>query len=152
MAPPDRLPGPFESEAEVRAMPAVREVYRQFDADPGVGKMTPHIHRMLLDALAAAGVDLGAHDHAIAGWLANWEPQTVAVIASWITRAGEAGQADAASARLAALLDARRRDDPRPVTPAGDHPTSSPRQEREVMRSYGTAWDDQGGEPCEAAP
>ncbi len=96
--PPNRPPrdrvddlgvGPFDTEAEVRALPAVREVYAAFDADPGVGKMTPHIHRMLLDALAAAGVYLGPYDHQIAEWLANWEPQTVAVIAGWVRRAAE---------------------------------------------------------------
>ena len=32
--------GPFESEAEVRALPAVRQVYEAFTADPGAGKMS----------------------------------------------------------------------------------------------------------------
>ena len=86
---PPNPPGPFETEREARELPAVRAVYEAFRADPGLGKMTPHIHRMLLDALAAAGVDLGAYDHQIAEWLANWEPQTVAVIAGWVTRASE---------------------------------------------------------------
>ena len=60
--------------------------------------MTPHNQRMLLGALAAAGVYLGAYDHRIAEWLAGWEPSTVAVIAGWVQRASEGGQADAASA------------------------------------------------------
>jgi hypothetical protein len=119
-------PGPFDSEREARELPAVREVYAAFRADPGLGKIGPN-HRMLLDALAAAGVDLGAYDHAIAGWLAGWEPQTVAVIAGWVQRAAEVGQADA-----------RRRDGPRPLTPTGDRPTSSPAKSAEVMRSQGT--------------
>jgi hypothetical protein len=89
MTRPDRAPGPFETEREARELPAVRAVYAAFDADPGLGKMTPHIHRMILDALAAAGVYLGAYDHRIAEWLAGWEPQTVAVIAGWVQRASE---------------------------------------------------------------
>ena len=38
-----------------------------------------------------AGVELGAYDHRIALWLTTWEPQTIAVIASWITRASREG-------------------------------------------------------------
>ena len=43
---------------------------------------------MLTEALAAAGVELGGYDERIVSWLAGYEPQMVAVIASWITRAG----------------------------------------------------------------
>ena len=85
--------GPFQTEAEVRATDAVRAVYAAFDADPGVGKMAPHNHRLLCEALSAAGVELGAYDERIAAWLANWEPQTVAVIAGWVSRASAAGGA-----------------------------------------------------------
>jgi hypothetical protein len=88
-------PGPFESEAEVSKLPEVRAVYAAFDADPGAGKMAPHNLRMLLDALAGAGVYLGAYDHRIAEWLAGWEPTAVAVIAAWVTRASKvAARAD----------------------------------------------------------
>jgi hypothetical protein len=80
-------PGPFETEAQVRELPAVRAVHAAFDRDPGVGKMAPHSHRMLCEALSAAGVELGAYDHRIVSWLAGWEPQTVAVIAGWVQRA-----------------------------------------------------------------
>jgi hypothetical protein len=89
MMPPSGPPGPFDSEREARELPAVREVYEAFRADPGVGKMTAPNLSMLLDALAAAGVYLGPYDHRIAEWLANWEPQTVAVIAGWVQRASE---------------------------------------------------------------
>lgn len=82
--------GPFESEAEVRALPEVRQIYAAFDIDPGIGKMIPPNHRLLCEALSAAGVDLGAYDHRIALWLAGWEPQTVMVIASWVQRASRA--------------------------------------------------------------
>jgi hypothetical protein len=88
--PATTTPGPFGTEAEVRALPAVQAVYAAFRADPGVGKMIGPNHT-LLDALAAAGVYLGGYDHRIAAWLANWEPQTVAVIAGWVQRASEAG-------------------------------------------------------------
>ena len=51
--------------------------------------MAPHNLRLLLDALAAAGVYVGRYDIQIAEWLAGWEPQTVAVVAGWITRASQ---------------------------------------------------------------
>ncbi len=82
--------GPFDTEQQARELPEVRAVYAAFRADPGVGKMGPSNHRLLCEALAAAGVELGAYDHRIALWLANWEPQTVAVIAGWVTRASQA--------------------------------------------------------------
>ena len=83
--------GPFDTEQQARELPAVREVYAAFDRDPGAGKMAPHNHRLLTAALEAAGVELGAYDERIAAWLALWEPHTVAVIASWITRAARTG-------------------------------------------------------------
>lgn len=85
------MTGPFETERQARELPAVRAVYAAFDADPGVGKMAPHNQRMILDALAGAGVYLGAYDHRIALWLSQWEPATVAVVCGWIERAREAG-------------------------------------------------------------
>jgi hypothetical protein len=42
---------------------------------------------LLRDTLAAAGVELGEWDDLILRWLANWEFGTVAVVASWVTRA-----------------------------------------------------------------
>lgn len=79
--------GPFETEAGARTSPAVRAVYDAFDRAPGVGKMAVHNHRMLCEALSAAGVGLGAYDHRILLWLAGWEPQTCAVVAGLIARA-----------------------------------------------------------------
>jgi len=89
---PGQAPGPFETEQQARQLPAVRAVYDAFDRDPGVGKMAPHNLRLLLDALAGAGVYVGAYDIQIARWVAGWEPQTVAVIAGWVQRAGQAAQ------------------------------------------------------------
>ncbi len=88
---PARDYGPFDTEQQVRELPAVRAVYAAFRADPGVGKMGPSNHRLLCEALSAAGVELGGYDRRIALWLTTtWEPQTVAVIAGWITRASQA--------------------------------------------------------------
>lgn len=86
------MSGPFETEREARELPAVQAVYEAFRADAGVGRMAPHIRRMLDEACAAAGVDLGAYDHRIVQWLAGWEPETCAVVAGLITRAYEAGR------------------------------------------------------------
>jgi hypothetical protein len=83
--------GPYETEADTRAV--TRAVYDAFGADPGPGKMTAPVLRMLLDAVGAAGVQVGAYDVRILEWLAGWEPSTCAVIAGLITRA-YAGQAD----------------------------------------------------------
>lgn len=61
---------------------------------PGTGAWQAGSHRLLREALAGAGVDLGAYDHRIVAWLAGWEPQMCAVIAGLITRASQAGKAD----------------------------------------------------------
>jgi hypothetical protein len=50
-------------------------------------------HKLLCEALTAAGVEMGVYDHRIASWLAGWEPQTCAVVAGWLTRAGRPGTA-----------------------------------------------------------
>ena len=68
---PARDHGPFDTEQQARELPEVRAVYAAFRADPGVGKMQPHEQRMLLDALAEAGVYLGAYDLRITEWLST---------------------------------------------------------------------------------
>jgi hypothetical protein len=83
-------PGPFETERQVRELPAVRAVYEAFGADPGVGHMAPHNERMLYESCEAAGVALGAFDRLIVSWLAGWEPEMCAVVAGLIARAGHA--------------------------------------------------------------
>lgn len=55
---------------------------------------------IILDELAAAGVELGAYDRSTAAWLANWEHGTLVTIASWIKRA----DATLASANVEGLL------------------------------------------------
>lgn len=82
------MSGPYETDRQAAADPAVRAVYEAFAATPGAGKMTPLNERMLTAACEAAGVELGAYDRRIVTWLAGWEPQVCAVIAGLITRAG----------------------------------------------------------------
>ncbi|HUZ38371.1 MAG TPA: hypothetical protein VMV17_18765 [Streptosporangiaceae bacterium] len=85
--------GPFETERQARETPAVQAVYRAFDAAPRQGGMNEPSHKLLCEALTAAGVELGAYDHRIVRWLAGWEPETCAVIAGLVTRAHAAGAA-----------------------------------------------------------
>ena len=80
---------PLETEQQASELPGVRAVYAAFGANPGPGKMTPHNLRMLLDAVGAAGVKVGAYDVRILEWLAGFEPATCAVVAGLITRAAE---------------------------------------------------------------
>ena len=79
--------GPYETERQVREIPAVQAVWTAFRAAPGVGAMEPHNRSLIEDACRAARVELGAYDARIVAWLAGWEPQTCAVIAGLIRRA-----------------------------------------------------------------
>ena len=78
----------FETKRQVRELPAVRAVYAAVGADPGVGHMAAHNERMLRDSCVAAGVALGALDRRVVSWLAGWEPESCAVVAGLIARAG----------------------------------------------------------------
>ena len=80
---------PLETEQQAAELPQVRAVRDAWHADPGVGKMAPHNLRMMLAAVSAAGVPLGAYDVRILEWLAGFEPETCAVVASLIARAAE---------------------------------------------------------------
>jgi hypothetical protein len=44
-------------------------------------------------AAVLAGIELGAWDRRIVGWLAGWDASTVLTVASWIARARAAGPA-----------------------------------------------------------
>ena len=79
------MTGPFDSEAEVLALPDVRDVYAMFDADPGPGKMAPHNHALLIRACVQGGAELGAYDRRILLWLAGSPPATCAVVAGLIS-------------------------------------------------------------------
>lgn len=80
--------GPFESESEALAVPAVRAVYRAYDA--GTTSLHDGAADLLLSACEQAGVTLGAYDRSILVWLAGFEPQAAAAVAGIITRAAEA--------------------------------------------------------------
>jgi hypothetical protein len=97
--------GPFSAEAEASATAAVRTVYDAFDRHPVVGGMEPHNYQMLADAIAAAGVELGAYDDRIVHWLAMWEPTTCAVIAGIVSRAA-AGRPPLTPADTRTVVDA----------------------------------------------
>ena len=101
------MTGPYETEAQARETPAVQAVYQTFDAAPRQGGMDEPSHRLLCEALTAAGVELGAYDHRIVRWLSQWEPETCAVIAGLVTRAHlpELAEARAALAGSAVTLD-----------------------------------------------
>jgi hypothetical protein len=79
--------GPFETADEARELPGVRAIYETM---PPGGRLADGAHRLLCQALDAAGVSLGAYDHALTAWMAGFEPQVVAVIASWVARAAAA--------------------------------------------------------------
>ena len=78
---PARAPvtGPYETAAELRALPAVREIYEAMHVSARRGVMAERNHR-LLDKACSAGIELGAHDHRILQWLSGWEPETCAVV------------------------------------------------------------------------
>ena len=79
--------GPYETREQARESSRARAAWKAWHADPGPGKMAPHLHRMLDEACSAAGVELGAYDHRIIQWMAGWEPEVCAVLAGLITRA-----------------------------------------------------------------
>ena len=63
--------------------------------DPVRAAMTqqadPADSTVLTDALTAAGVTIGADDHAAVQWIAGADAATVATVASWITAASQGG-------------------------------------------------------------
>ena len=60
------------------------------ESDPG-GFM-PQEERAVLLAGILSGVDLGAWDRQVAGWLTELDTSTLVTVASWIARARTAGQ------------------------------------------------------------
>jgi hypothetical protein len=78
--------GPLETEQQARELPEVRAIHRAATG-PAATMMKPLNLGMLERACAAARVELGAYDRRILAWLANYEPQTCAVVAGLITRA-----------------------------------------------------------------
>ncbi|MGP4024373.1 hypothetical protein [Actinomadura sp. 3N407] len=87
---PQKLPtdlGPYETEQQ--AAETTRGAYGVLNGAPP-GTMAQFNRERLAAACAAAGVELGEHDRRTLAWLAKWEPETVAVVAGLIARAGAA--------------------------------------------------------------
>lgn len=80
--------GPFESESQALAAPAVRAVYRAYDV--GTTSLRDGAADLLLSACEQAEVTLGAYDRRILVRLAGFEPQAAAAVAGVIIRAAEA--------------------------------------------------------------
>ena len=59
------------------------------ESDPG--GFVPEAERSVLLAEVLGGVELGAWDRRVAGWLAGLDTATALTVASWIARAREAG-------------------------------------------------------------
>ena len=87
------MTGPYETEQQVRELPAVRAIYDAMHASHRRGVMVELGYRLLDEACEAASVKVGAYDHRILIWLAGFEPETCAVVAGLITRAHQAGTA-----------------------------------------------------------
>ena len=51
----------------------------------------PEAEQAQILAGVLAGIELGAWDRRIAGWLAGWDAATVLTVASWIARSRAAG-------------------------------------------------------------
>jgi hypothetical protein len=77
--------GPFETEGEALATPAVQAVYRAYDV--GITSLRDGAADLMLSACEKAGVGLGAYDRRILIWLAGFEPQAAAAVAGIIVRA-----------------------------------------------------------------
>ena len=85
--------GPYETEQQVRELPAVRAIHEAMHASHRRGVIGEPGCRLLDEACEAACVKVGAYDHRILTWLAGFEPETCAVVAGLITRAHQAGTA-----------------------------------------------------------
>jgi hypothetical protein len=77
--------GPFETESQALAAPAVRAAYRAHEV--GTTSLRDGAADLLLSACERAGATLGAYDRRILLWLAGFEPQAAAAVAEIIVRA-----------------------------------------------------------------
>jgi hypothetical protein len=60
------------------------------ESDPG--GFWPQEERAAVLAGVLDGVELGAHDRRVAGWLTGLDTSTLVTVASWIARSRAAGQ------------------------------------------------------------
>jgi hypothetical protein len=82
--------GPFETEVEAIAAPAVQAVYEAMRSRNA--RMQDGSAAMILAACEGAGVTLGAYEARIVRWVAGFEPQAAAALAAIIARAGHAAR------------------------------------------------------------
>ena len=101
------MTGPYSTEQQARAA-----AHALVAPEPGWSILLgPGRREVLARALQGAGVELGDYDQRIMSWLSGWEESVCAVIAGWITRAGERPRALGLTPRdrriiLAALTEA----------------------------------------------
>lgn len=101
------MTGPYSTEEQARA-----DAHALVAPEPGWSTLLgPGRREVLARALQGAGVELGDYDQRIMSWLSGWEDSVCAVIAGWITRAGERPRALGLTPRdrrtiLAALTEA----------------------------------------------
>ena len=89
----DRDPwGRFHTEGDAREAPGVQDVYDAFGADPGPGKMAPHIRRFILDPALAGRVETGAFEDRQLDWLCQWGPDVAVVVARLVRVSHENGR------------------------------------------------------------
>lgn len=93
--------GPFNSEEDAAATAGVRQARAAWKAladralserQPVAGRHVPIHLKIMTDACAAAGVEMGAFGKRTLEWIANYEDTKCAVIADLIDRAYEAGK------------------------------------------------------------
>jgi hypothetical protein len=89
----DKEHGPFNSEREALATRAAAAIRAAFDAAPGVGASVPTALKVMTDACAECGVDLGRMDLSTLQDIAWRETFETVSLAGMIRRAFGAGQA-----------------------------------------------------------
>lgn len=77
--------GPYETREQARADAA--DIHERARRSIRRGVLAEANHARLSEACQSAGVTLGAYDARILAWLANYEPETCAVITGLISRA-----------------------------------------------------------------
>jgi hypothetical protein len=81
--------GPLETEREAREAASQYTGLPRASLTGPPGQLAEASLAMLLDAVNAAGVQLGTYDRRTLAWLAGYGPATCAVVASLIARAAE---------------------------------------------------------------
>ncbi len=84
--------GPFESESQVRELPAMRAMWERWRAAYPRPEASAELHAaaaaLIESACERSGVAIGAYDRRLINWLAGFDPDYCAVFAGLISRAG----------------------------------------------------------------